>query len=63
MAKIKVIQISVAVSIDDTWDLQYLDDKGRVWERFCRDGKNVFEQLELPEEPAQPQQPKEKGEV
>lgn len=49
--KIKVVQISVATSTDDIWDYQYLDDKGRVWERTSIDGRFIYEQIELPEEP------------
>lgn len=53
MAAIKVVQIAVTASTDDTWDEQYLDDKGRVWERSYNKavGRWEWSQIDLPEEP------------
>jgi hypothetical protein len=56
MGKIKLVQIAVAASIDDTWDTLALDDKGRLW----RIGnQNEFTLIELPDDPS----PKPKEEV
>lgn len=66
MSKIKVIQIAIAASTDDTWYAQYLDDKGRVWYNATQyqsvtgpdgrvmeaaTGRHEWTQLDLPEEP------------
>lgn len=66
MTKIKVVQIAMAASTDDTWDAQYVDDLGRVWyqdpvynEKSTIDPPGIakvfshyeWKQLELPEEP------------
>lgn len=53
MPKIKVIQIAIAASTDDTWSMEYLDDKGRVWERIQLPGTRAqsWAQLTLPDEP------------
>lgn len=48
MSKIKLVQIAIAASIDDTWDTLALDDKGRLWRM---DSQNEFTLIELPEEP------------
>lgn len=54
MSKIKIVQIAIAASTDDTWCQQYLDDKGRVWEYInpTSDKEGYFTLIELPEEPA-----------
>ena len=51
MSTIKVVQIALAASLDDTWSEQYLDDKGRVWMCNWSSGKPQWTQLDLPEEP------------
>lgn len=54
MSKIKIVQIMVTASLDDTWLQQYLDDKGRVWEfNQAADADKQWVQLDLPEEPTE----------
>lgn len=48
MPKIKIVQIAVAASGDDTWDTLAVDSFGRLWRLTNND---EFKQVELPEEP------------
>jgi hypothetical protein len=62
MSKIRVVQMTMVASDNDTYS-EYLDDKGRVWfptgrwenqdDKFGGERKWITEwrQLELPEEP------------
>lgn len=60
MAKVKIVQIAMALSTDE-YQAEYLDDKGRVWYQWSRqksDGANgqpyteyYWQQLDLPDEP------------
>lgn len=66
MSKVKIVQIAIAASNDDTWDAQYLDNKGRIWynaEQFqyitapddrvmeATTGRTEWKQIDLPDEP------------
>lgn len=47
MNKVKFVQVSTALSSDGMWSSEYVDDKGRIWER----GAQGFKLIESPDEP------------
>lgn len=67
MAKIKVVQVAIAMSDENGADISYLDDKGRVWydvghlEKYDQDEVKKsyksrwiteWKQVDLPDEPS-----------